>query len=100
MTRGRGFTEKRDYQRMSIDKPLTFTLDDHSELYAGFCKNLSHTGIMFITEQHLSEGHSIKVTMGSKTEQFKPLRASVEIVRVEPNGNNRYEIAGRLIDIQ
>lgn len=100
MSIGRGFEEKRAYQRMPIESPLTYSVDGQSNLYSGFCKNLSHSGIFFTTEQSLSKGQSISVTLGSKSEQFNPMKASIEIIRVQFSNDSKFGIAGKILKIQ
>jgi hypothetical protein len=79
---------------MEINAEITFTLPGEVDSYSGQCRNLSHSGIMFITEKALPEGESLEVTIDTRSDKFKPMKALVEIIRVEPREDNQYETAG------
>jgi hypothetical protein len=49
---------------------------------------------MFTTEQALPEGQSLELTIDTKSNKFQPMKALVEIIRVEPSGNDQYRNAG------
>ncbi len=90
----RRYDEKRLFCRMEINAEITYTLQDDNGSYTGQCSNLSHSGIMFTTEQALPEGQSLEVTIDTKSNNFQPMKALVEIIRVEPSGNDQYRTAG------
>ena len=90
----RKYDEKRLFCRLEINAELTFMLPGNDSYYKGMCKNLSHSGIMFTTAQSLSEGQSLEVTIDTKSNKFQPMKALVEIIRVEPYGNEQYRSAG------
>ncbi len=94
MTLEQKYDEKRLFCRMEIDAEITYTLHNDDSSYKGHCKNLSHSGIMFTTEQALPEGQSLELTIDTKSNQFQPMKALVEIIRVEPSGNDQYRNAG------
>ena len=91
--------EKRKYPRLTINADLTYTKFDDKILHSGFCKNLSYTGIFFITEQNLTPGDSVFVTLDTKSSNFTPLKAMVEVVRTEPS-EDKYAVAGRILNYQ
>ena len=90
----RKYDEKRLFCRMEINAEITFTVPGEDNSYTGQCINLSHSGIMFIAGQALPEGESLEVTIDTKSDKFQPMEALVEIIRVEPSGENRYTTAG------
>lgn len=90
-------TEKRKYPRLTINADLTYTRFHDNNMHSGFCKNLSYTGILFITEQNLSPGDSVVVTLDTKSSNFTPLKARVEVVRIEP-ADNKYTVAGKITE--
>jgi hypothetical protein len=49
---------------------------------------------MFIAGQALPEGESLEVTIDTKSDKFQPMEALVEIIRVEPSGEDQYMTAG------
>ncbi len=90
----RKYDEKRLFCRMEINAEITFTVPGEDTSYTGHCMNLSHSGIMFIAGQALPEGESLEVTIDTKSDKFQPMEALIEIIRVEPSGENRYTTAG------
>lgn len=93
--------EKRKFPRLTINADVTYTrLPSDKSQYAGFCKNLSHTGILFITGQKLSPGDSVVVTLDTKSSIFQPLKAKIEIVRTEPLLEDKYAVAGKIVEYQ
>lgn len=94
----RSFTEKRAYPRMIMNTDLTYTLPGNSQLYAGFCNNLSHSGIHFSTQNALSAGTSLDVTIKPQSDKLSPLKARVEVIRVDPGADSAFGIAGRVVE--
>ena len=90
----RKFEEKRLFSRMEINAEITFSITGETNSYTGQCRNLSHSGIMFITGEAIPEGQSLEVTIDTGNEKFQPMNALVEIIRVEPDENNQYRTAG------
>ena len=71
-------TEKRRYPRFTINSALTFTIPSESRPHQGFCKNLSHSGILFTSGQALSSGDAISINLQTSNSSFAPLKARVE----------------------
>ena len=90
--------DKRRFGRLEVDAELTYIVTDDNTTYSGRCKNLSHSGIQFITENALSEGKSVEVTIDTGSSKFKPMKARVEIIRVEPSEDNCYRAAGIIVE--
>jgi hypothetical protein len=82
---------------MPFNAEFTFIIPRQNESHIGFCKDLSHTGINFVTGWALSEGQSIEVTLSTNNDTFEPMKASVEIIRVVSTENNKYDIAGKIL---
>jgi hypothetical protein len=92
--------EKRKFPRLTINADVTYTKSSSDSQYEGFCKNLSHTGILFVTGQKLSPGDSVVVTLDiKKSSNFQPLKAMIEIVRTEPS-EDKYAVAGKIVEYQ
>jgi len=91
--------EKRKYPRVTINADITYSRPGGNSQYPGFCKNLSHTGILFVTEQLLSAGDSVVITLDTKSSNFTPLKARIEIIRTEPL-EDRYAVAGKIVEYQ
>ncbi len=91
--------EKRKFPRVTINADVTYMRPRDNGQYAGFCKNLSHTGILFVTEQLLSPGDPVVITLDTKSSSFTPLKARIEVVRTEPL-EDKYAVAGKIIEYQ
>ncbi|MDH4028686.1 MAG: PilZ domain-containing protein [Nitrospirota bacterium] len=100
MDKSRRYDEKRLYCRMKIDAEVTFSIPDDNTEHKGHCLNLSYSGIQFDTGFALSKGSTVKVIIDTKSEQFQPANATVEVLRVEPSVNNQYRVAGRIIEFR
>ena len=96
---GSAYSEKRDYPRMKVEADMTYTMTDGDNQYKAFCKNLSHSGILFTTEGNLTPGDSVLVTLGNNKKAFSPMQAKVEVIRVMPS-DREYSIAGKIIEYQ
>ena len=90
-------TDRREYNRMRIDSEVTCTVDGTEKTFKGFCKNLSHTGILFEAGEPVSLSQSLNVVIETGTNKFRPLQAVIDIVRVEQQADNNYAIAGRIL---
>ena len=88
------FDEKRLFCRMQVDAEITYTMPGDNNTFTGQCMNLSHSGIQFVTGQALPEGHSVEIIIDTKSEKFQPMKALVQIIRVEPSGDDQYRTAG------
>jgi hypothetical protein len=62
------------------------------------CNNLSHSGIHFSTQNVLSEGSALEITIDPKNDMIKPLKASVEVIRINVDSGGTYGIAGKIIE--
>jgi len=81
---GPDHTEKRDYSRMEINATVTYTLQGEDQTHTGECKDLSHTGLFLVSDQSIAKGQILEVTIDSKNGNFEPMKATVEVIRVEP----------------
>ena len=89
--------EKRGYARMSINAAMRLSIDGRKSSVDGFCEDLSHSGIRFTTSQALKKGESVEIELNTKDLKFKPLKAAVEVLRVEV-ADDRYRVAGIIRD--
>jgi len=91
--------ERRDFIRMEMDTGLSFKRDGSATVYSGRCLDLSHTGMQIETETVLSTGERIAVSLDLGNPQFEPMRAHLEVLRVEERPDGGYLIAGKILDI-
>jgi hypothetical protein len=83
---------------MPITADLTYNIKGESTAFKGQCKNLSHSGIQFETGKLLKEGASLEITIDTKSDKFKPMNATVQVLRIDPLENSGYIISGRILE--
>jgi len=82
---------------MILNTDLSYTLTGTSQVYSGFCNNLSHTGIHFSAQNPVPEGTSLEITIEPQDNKIRPLRATVEVIRIDHSSDNTVGIAGRIV---
>jgi len=93
----RDYTEKRDYYRMALDCPVTYSDVEGLRSRQGQGRDLSAKGISFVASDSFPIGSTLKVSVAPKVSMTKPLFATIKIVRVEKNGENKeYLLAGMI----
>lgn len=92
--------EKRDYIRMAMNTCVSFTITGTPHRHTGICKNLSHSGIRVETDIDIKPGAVLNVTIDLGNPKFAPLKATVEVVRVDPIRNSCYSIGGKITGMQ
>jgi len=86
--------EQRSFYRMSVDCHVEFSVQGSSEKYQGEGKNLSATGVNFITDYKLEEGQSLDVIVHPVIKTVEPLSAKAKVVRVTEDEPNKKYIVG------
>ncbi|MBI5195330.1 MAG: PilZ domain-containing protein [Nitrospirae bacterium] len=89
--------DRREFNRMRIDADVTCTINGTEKIFKGFCKNLSHTGILFETGEPVSLSQLLNVVLNTGTTKFRSLQAIIDIVRVEQQADNNYAVAGKIL---
>ncbi len=88
------YDEKRSFYRMSVDCSIEFSAEGSSEKYQGDGKNLSATGVKFITDHELLEGQELNVTVHPVIQTVTPLTAKAKVIRVVKDEDNNKYIVG------
>ncbi|MCW8928726.1 MAG: PilZ domain-containing protein [Gammaproteobacteria bacterium] len=88
------YDEKRSFYRMSVDCHIEFSEEGSSDKYKGDGKNLSATGVKFITDHKLTEGQEINVTVHPVIQTVTPLTAKAKVMRVVKDEDNGKYIVG------
>ena len=81
----RTINEKRDFIRIRVNTPVSFTITGKTERYEGHCRDLSGAGMLLETEKKLVSGNQLTIVIPSERPEFSHLNAKVEVVRVEMN---------------
>ena len=83
----REFEEKRGFHRMQMDCRVTLTLPDDGETLEAEGRDLSGQGFSFHAERNFEPGAELEVTISPENAVVRPLRARLEVVRAEPDGD-------------
>lgn len=78
----REFQEKRNFIRMKIDTPASVDISDHSQSYAGICRDLSGGGMLVELDNPLPIGTEVEVTVSSAHGHAPMLQAEAIVARV------------------
>ena len=97
---GKEFKERRNHFRMTMDAELTYIIRGKTTVNNGICKDLSHSGIKLETERALTIGTVLEVTIDLGNPKFKPIKAELEVIRIEKAKNNRFAVAGKILGIE
>jgi hypothetical protein len=96
-----GSKEKRNYIRMNVETEIHCKIRGTKEEFIGFCKNLSHTGIQFITSKNLKAGSELDIILKvSGVLAQPPLEAVLIVKRVNKEAADRYLVSGTLINVK
>jgi len=93
------YEEKRDFQRMTIECDITFTLENRTDKHYGKGSDLSATGVMFSTDQDLAMDSIINVDVHPYIKTVQPLSAKGKVIRNQKSGND-YIIGIEMFDVQ
>ena len=90
----RSYMQKRDFIRIKVNTPVTFTVGEKSERYEGYCRDLSGAGMLLETEKKIAAGNQLNVVIPSERPDFSHLYAKVEVIRVDYNNDFHTYCAG------
>ena len=88
----RDFEEKRDFIRMCVECPMSFTRLGDTTVHGATAKDLSGSGLGFSTTQALRLGELLTVRVAPDKSVVAPLQAEVEVVRVQALGADSYDV--------
>ena len=91
-----GKSDQRGFLRMGIESELTFQISGNNETYSGKTKDLSATGICFNTEQAVTEGDMLQISVKPGTDITPPLDVMITVIRVTAGQNGGYDVAGEI----
>jgi hypothetical protein len=93
----RGYSEKRDFVRVSVECTVSVREAGSNQVETGTCTSLSGKGLMFLCDRQYPIGTMLEVSVVPQTAVVPPLDALVEVVRAEYNEEERkFAIAGVL----
>jgi len=88
-------SDERDFRRMTLDCAMTFRRGGSHEEHAARARNISSTGVLFVTGEALTPGEQLTINVTPKQAVVAPLNARVEVIRVEADGAD-YAVACRI----
>ncbi len=94
------YEEKRCFIRMFIDAKITIVDPSNHKTYDGETKNLSGSGIMFVTSELFQTGQELQVDLSSEQSKLPPLSALFEVKRVKPLDGGQFEVAGSINQVK
>ena len=86
------YSEKRDFYRMTIECPMTYTVVGQGEVYEGLAKDLSSTGMSIICAQHHPAGAMLEIRIAPDMTLVPALHARVEVVRSQTAPDGRWDL--------
>lgn len=82
----RDYEEKRDFHRMQIDCTVQLKHLATGEVLSAEGRDLSAQGFSFHAGRSFGSGALLEATVSPENTLVRPLRAEVEVVREEPEG--------------
>jgi hypothetical protein len=93
----RGYSEKRDFVRVSVECTVSIREAGGEQVDKGTCTSLSGKGLMFLCDRQYPIGTILEVSVVPDKAVVPPLDALVEVVRSEYDEQERkFAIAGVL----
>ncbi len=93
------FSEKRDFQRMELECPMTFSIKGDKTAHQGIAKNLSASGLSVICSVEVAEGAKIDITLAPEEAIVPPLHASCTVTRVDNPEAGKFELGVQINQI-
>ena len=94
------YSEKRDFQRMTLDCALEYRVHDKDDARVGQIKNLSATGVLFTADESLALGIEIFITVTAKNSNTPPMTAELKSLRCDKHSDDgKYHVAGEVLSI-
>ena len=91
------YAEKRNYFRMNMDCNMEYTVNGSGNMKQGSVLNLSGDGISFTTDQDVSPGTTVKISISPANTVTPPLVVTVDVLRCDQgNSTDVYEVAGNI----
>lgn len=95
------YSEKRDYQRMELECPMTFTIksDKKKTEHQGVAKNLSASGLSVICAVEVKEGSKLDINVAPEQAIVPPLLATCLVTRVDTLEPGKFELGVQISKI-
>ncbi len=94
------FRERRNHFRMTMNAELNYSIRGKKTTYKGTCKDMSHSGIKLETKKALTIGTVLNVEIDLGNKKFKPVKAELEVIRIEKAKSNHFAVAGKILYLE
>lgn len=94
-----GYSEKRDFQRMTLNSSLEYQVLSENKQYQGNIKNLSATGVLFVTDHSVPLGVILRIKLSPDNNITPPMSADVKVTRCDKHSDGGYYLAGEITRI-
>ena len=94
------YSEKRDFQRMSLDSSLEYQIENDTNTYQGTVKNLSAKGVLFASEKAVEVGKNVIIKLTPVNNITPPMSADVNITRCDKISDSEFDVAGSILQIK
>lgn len=78
------YDDKRDFQRMNMDCPVTYSVNGSSHRRDGVAKDLSAKGVLMWLQEHVDAESTLTIQVEPVNKLTPPLSAEVRVVRCSP----------------
>lgn len=95
----RDYAERRDFIRMFVDATVSFRLPDSDTEYSGRSKNLSGSGLLFVSPVAIPLDQPVPFRLGSEQSKLPPLSGEFRAVRVQANDDGSFDIAAEMVQV-
>lgn len=93
------FSEKRDFHRMTLENAFEYRLLDKDQLHQGVIKNLSATGVLFVTNHSIPPATKLRIKISPQNQITPPMQADITVVRCNSHSDDEYYLAGEIVNM-
>ncbi len=93
------YSEKRDFQRMEVECPMTFSINGDKTVHQGIARNLSASGLSVICSMEVAEGSQIEISVAPEPAVVPPLLATCVVTRLHTLETGRFELGVQISEI-
>lgn len=93
------YEEKRDFARMGMECPASFSIDGEGATYQAVATDLSATGMQLNCATAVAEGSVMMVVVTPEQAIVPPLQAKAEVVRCHDTGSGSYQLGLKILEM-
>lgn len=93
------YDEKRDFARMGVECPASFSLEGELATHQAVATDLSATGLQLNCANEVPVGSMMTVEMTPEKAIVPPLKAKVEVVRCDKSAGGGYQLGLKIVEM-